>query len=136
YGLGAGALPTATAVVADIVEIARNIALRVRGVPPLGYRIEEMPRAKIKSMDDIETSYYLRFTTLDKPGVFAKIANALGQNHVSISSVYQHGREEGKEVPIVVMTHQCREKHLMNALREIDKLSVITHKTVVMRTES
>jgi len=136
YGLGAGSLPTATAVVADIVEIARNIALRVRGVPPMGYRIEEMPKAKIRSMEDIESSYYLRFTTQDKPGVFAKIANALGQNHVSISSVYQHGREEDKEIPIVVVTHLSKEKNMMMALKEIDRLSVITQKTTVIRIES
>lgn len=136
YGLGAGGHPTATAVIADIIEIARNIALRVPGVPPLGYRIETIHKGKVKPMEEVESEYYLRFNALDKPGVFAKIAHLLGQNQISISSVYQHGREEGKEVPIVVMTHKAREKHVMNAVKEIDKLSVVAKETMLIRVES
>lgn len=136
YGLGAGGPPTATAVVADIIEIARNIALRVPSVPPLGYKTETIQKGKVRPMDDIEAEYYLRFNALDKSGVFAKIAHILGLNHISISSVYQHGREEGKEVPIVVVTHKAREKNIMAALKEIDKLAVVTHKTLLIRIES
>lgn len=136
YGLGAGGLPTATAVVADIVEMARNIASRIPGVPPLGYKTENIQKGKIKPMEEIETEYYLRFNAIDKPGVFAKIAHLLGQNHVSISSVEQHGREEGKEVPIMVLTHKAKEKNVINALKEIDKLSVITNKTMLIRIEA
>lgn len=136
YGLGAGGAPTATAVVADIIEIARNIALRVPGVPPLGYRIEHMQKAKVKPIEEIECEYYLRFTTLDKPGVLGKIASALGQNHIGIASVYQHGREEGKEVPIVILVHRAKEKNMINALKEIDKLSVVTQKTQMIRIDS
>ncbi len=136
YGLGAGGLPTATAVVADIIEIARNIALRVPGVPTLGYRMESLQKAKIRDMDELESEYYLRFNTIDKAGVFAKIANALGQHHVSISSVYQHGREEEKEIPIVIFTHKAKEKNMMAALREIEKMSLVTRKSMLMRVES
>lgn len=135
YGLGAGSLPTATAVVADIIEIARNIALRVPGVPPLGIRIEKMPKAKIKPLEDIESEYYLRFNVIDKPGVLARIANCLGQNHISISSVYQHGREEGKEVSIVVITHRAREKNVAAALKDVDRNGVVSKKTLLIRIE-
>lgn len=136
YGLGAGGQPTATAVIADIIEIARNIANQVPGVPPLGFRMEAVHKGRLKSIDDIESEYYLRFTALDKPGVFSKIANVLGTHQISISSVYQHGREEGKEVPIVVMTHRAREKNMMNAVKEIDKLSMVSKKTMLVRVES
>lgn len=136
YGQGAGSAPTAAAVVGDIVEIARNISSRVPGVPPLGYKIENIKKGRVKPIDEIETEYYFRFTTLDKPGVFAKIANLLGQNHISISSVYQHGREEGKEVPIVVLTHRARERNVIKALREIDKMPMVTKKTLLIRIES
>ncbi|MBI4412461.1 MAG: homoserine dehydrogenase [Deltaproteobacteria bacterium] len=136
YGRGAGGGPTAAAVVGDIVEIARNIGTRVPGVPPLGFRLENVHKGKVRSMEDIDSEYYLRFTAHDKPGVFAKIASALGANGISISAVYQHGREEGKEVPIVVMTHKAKEKNMMKALGEIDKLSVVTKKTLLIRIES
>lgn len=136
YGLGAGGLPTATAVVGDIVQVSRSIALRIAGVPPLGVPVQNIPKAKVKPMEEIETEYYLRFNTLDKPGVFAKLATVLGQNHISISAVYQHGREEGKEVPIVVITHRAKEKNIQTAIREIDKLNVITQKTLLLRIES
>ncbi|MBI2338886.1 MAG: homoserine dehydrogenase [Deltaproteobacteria bacterium] len=136
YGRGAGGLPTAAAVVGDIVEIARNIATRVPGVPPLGFRLENVHKGKVRPMEEIDSEYYLRFTAHDRPGVFAKIANALGQNSISISAVYQHGREEGKEVPIVVMTHRAKEKNMIKALAEIDKLSVVTKKTLLIRIES
>lgn len=136
YGLGAGGEPTATAVVADIIQIARNIALRVPGVPPLGVRIEAMQRGRLRPIEEIESEYYFRFNAIDKPGVFARIASLLGQNHISISSVYQHGREEGKEVPIVVITHRAAEKNVIAALREIDKLAVVSKKTQLIRIES
>lgn len=136
YGLGAGGAPTSTAVVADIIEMARNIALRVPGVPPLGMQIENIQKGKVRAMDEIETAYYLRFTAMDRPGVFARIASILGQNQISISSVYQHGREEGKEVPIVVMTHKAREKNVYVAVKEIDKLNIVAKKTLLLRIES
>lgn len=135
YGLGAGGQATATAVVADIVEIARNIAERVPGIPPLGYPLDKMEKAKVRSMEMMETEYYLRFTTLDRPGVFSKIAAILGANHISISSVEQHGREEGAEVPIVVLTHKAVEKNVQSALHEIDKLPMMTKKSLLIRIE-
>lgn len=135
YGLGAGGQATATAVVADVVEIARNIAERVPGIPPLGYPLDKMEKAKVRPMEMLETEYYLRFTTLDRPGVFSKVAAILGTNHISISSVEQHGREEGAEVPIVVLTHKAVEKNVQSALREIDKLPMMTKKSLLIRIE-
>ena len=136
YGLGAGGHATATAVLADIIEVARNIAHRVPGVPPYGIKIDQIVRAKIRPIEEIESEYYLHFTALDKPGIFAKIANVLGTHHISIASVYQHGREEGKEVSIVVFSHKSKEKNIQTALREIDKLSGVTQKTLLIRVEN
>jgi len=136
YGAGAGGFPTASAVLADVVEIARNIALQVPGVPPLGMRMDHVTKASVKSMEDVESEYYLRFQAHDRPGVFGKIAQILGAHQMSIASVYQHGREEGKDVPIVVLIHRAREKNVMNALREIDKLSIVSQKTHLIRIES
>lgn len=135
YGLGAGGFPTATAVVADIVELARNIALRAPGVPPLGIPIKEISRARLKPIDDITSEYYLRVSALDKPGVFARVANILGTHNISISSVYQHGREEGAEVPIVVFTHEVLEKNMAQAVKEIDRQTHVVNKTVLLRVE-
>ena len=78
----------------------------------------------------------MRFNALDKPGVFAKIAHILGQHQISISSVVQEGREEGKEVPIVVLTHKAKEKHLRQALEQINSLPVVTKKTLLLRIEN
>lgn len=136
YGLGAGGPPTATAVVADLVELSRHIATQCPGVPPLGYPVDKIQKAKIKPIEDLTSEYYLRFTTVDKPGVLAKVTHLLGEHHIGISSVYQHGREEGASVPIVILTHKALEKNIHMAVRDIDKLSSITEKTVIIRIES
>ncbi|MBX7148011.1 homoserine dehydrogenase [bacterium] len=135
YGMGAGGPPTATAVVADIVEIARNLANQVPGVPPLGYKIEEIQKAKLVPMDDIESEYYLRFNVQDKPGVLAKISAILGQNNISISSLEQEGLPNGSAVPIVILTHKALEKNVQASIKEIDKLNFMTAKTFLLRIE-
>src|SRR3989338_352738 len=134
-GKGAGGKPTATAVASDIIEIARNISRQVRGIPPLGFKAENIQKAKIKPIEEIESEYYLRFTAVDKPGVFAKIAHVLGHHEISIASVHQEGREEGHEVPIMVLTHRAKEKNVICALKEIDKLPTVAQKTLLIRIE-
>ncbi len=132
YGRGAGDMPTASAVVADIAEIAAS-AVHGTGALPL-----EMGRTdlKIKNIEDVESMYYLRFTALDRPGVLSKISGIFGENNISITSVIQKGRKAGEAVPLVILTHTAREHDIRKALNEIDKLSdVVTDRTHYIRVE-
>ncbi|NWF98346.1 MAG: homoserine dehydrogenase [Nitrospirae bacterium] len=133
YGRGAGSIPTGSAVVSDIADIARNIQKDAIGRVPTIPRISG--EAKIKKMDNISSKYYFRFSALDRPGVLSKISGILGNFDISIASVIQKGRRIGEEVPLVVLTHRAREKDVRQALEEIDKLHVVTGKTVFIRVE-
>jgi homoserine dehydrogenase len=136
FGLGAGMMPTATAVVADLVEVARNLRSGNGGrVAPLGYPLQEQAAGKLKPMTDVVTEYYLRFMVVDRPGVLARIAGILGKHDISIASVIQKEREAGASVPIVIRTHHAREHNLRTALRAIDRLSVVRAKSAVIRIE-
>jgi len=135
-GLGAGMMPTATAVVADLMEIARNLLDGHRGrLAPLGYPLVAQRSVPLKSIDDLDSEYYLRFMVRDRPGVLAKISGVLGTHDISIASVIQREREHGASVPIVIRTHSARERNLRRALRSIDRLSVVRAKTTVIRIE-
>jgi homoserine dehydrogenase len=133
YGRGAGSLPTASAVVADIVDAARNLSMGIKHRIPLVK--QEKSSAKLVHMDNVMSQCYLRFTTLDRPGVLAKIAGILGKNGISIASVLQKGRHKVNAVPIVVMTHKAYEKDINKALTDIDKLEEVKAKTVMIRVE-
>ncbi len=136
YGRGAGGAPTASAVVADIVEVARNILAGVAyTVPPLGIHTTKIRQAALSPMGALKTPYYLRFQALDRPGVLAKIASLLSRHGISISSIYQHGQESGKEVPIVFLTHQAVEREIKRAIKRIDALPGICRKTTLIRIE-
>ncbi|MFH1612290.1 MAG: homoserine dehydrogenase [bacterium] len=126
YGLGAGSLPTASAVISDIVNISSRKGL----ISPL---IEET--SKIIDIQEISTKYYLRFITEDKPGVLSQIANILGQNNISISSVIQKEKHQKNKVPIIMMLYEAKEKNLRIALELIDKLPAIKEKTLKIRVE-
>ncbi len=133
YGRGAGSVPTGSAVVSDIVDIARNIQKEAVGrVPTLPGSSGER---KIKKIDDIVSRYYFRFFALDKPGVLSKISGILGNYNISIASVIQKGRRIGEAVPLVVLTHEAKEKDVRRAINEIDRLSVVMDKTVFIRVE-
>jgi homoserine dehydrogenase len=137
YGKGAGKRPTASAVVGDIVEIARNLVKGISyTVPPLGFAGGRLKKKGLEDIKDLESEYYLRFTVSDRSGVLSKIAGILGKNAISISSVYQHGQGKGKKIPIVVLTHRAQEKNIQRALATIDRLSVVKEKTVLIRIES
>jgi homoserine dehydrogenase len=90
---------------------------------------------RIKKMDEVVSKYYFRFFALDKPGVLSKISGILGNYNISIASVIQKGRRVGKAVPLVVLTHEAKEKDVRQALHEIDQLSVVMDKTIFMRVE-
>jgi homoserine dehydrogenase len=135
-GLGAGMMPTATAVVGDLIEVARNRICGTRGmVPPLGYPLRAQRRVRVKALDALRSEYYLRFMVVDRPGVLARIAGILGKNEISIASVIQKGRETGRVVPIVIRTHDAVEKHVRKAIRVIDRLDVVHAKSTLIRIE-
>ncbi|WP_298435216.1 homoserine dehydrogenase [Geobacter sp.] len=136
YGRGAGMDPTASAVVGDIIDIARNIMAGIgRRTAPLGYGDDAVATLPIKPMGSIEGKYYLRFSAVDKPGVLAKISGVLGRYDISIESMVQSARMAGEEVPIVIMTHEAREEHVRKALDEIDTFDIITQKSRLIRIE-
>ncbi len=136
YGRGAGMMPTASAVVADVVDICRNIIKSAsQRVAPLSYTEESVKNIEIRHIENLEIPYYLRFSVLDKPGVLSRISGVLGNHNISILSVMQKDRKVGGAVPIVIMTHHAKEKELMTALHEIDKLDVVLDKTVYLRIE-
>jgi homoserine dehydrogenase len=134
YGKGAGKLPTGSAVAADVVDIARNIAFDcVNRVPSLSYLPQYIKDCQITPMDKICCPYYFRITAMDEPGVLAQIAGILGKNNISIESVIQKKRHDSESVPIVILTHRAMENDVEEALREIDSLTICTGKTVKIR---
>ncbi len=138
YGQGAGKMPTGSAVVSDLVELARNLLSQIQGrrVPPLSYQESSIEKVSIKKMDDLVMPYYMRVAALDRPGVLSKISGILGKNDISISSVIQKGRKIKGAVPIVMMTHEAKEKNVHRALKEIDRLGVISGKPMLLRVEN
>jgi homoserine dehydrogenase len=137
YGQGAGMMPTGSAVVGDLVELSRNI-LKDAGerVPTLSFQPESIKEMKLQDIEDILRHYYMRFAAVDRPGVLSKISGVLGKNDISIASVIQKGREVSEAVPVVMMTHEARERNVRRALREIDEMDVILDKTMLIRVEN
>lgn len=136
YGRGAGMDPTASAIVGDVMAIARNLTAGIgRRSSPLGFLDGKLKDLPIKPMGEIVSKYYLRFSVLDKPGVLAKIAGALGKNDISIESMIQSARKAGETVPIVIMTHEARENNIRQALGEIDAFEFIREKSRLIRIE-
>jgi homoserine dehydrogenase len=132
FGSGAGRMPTATAVVSDIVDIARNILSGI-GVRDFGMAIASK---KIKPMEEVQCPYYLRFMAVDQPGVLAKIAGFLGEEGIGIASVIQKGRKLQQSVPVVIMTYEAKGRAVDRALAKIDKLPVVTEKSLAIRIET
>jgi homoserine dehydrogenase len=136
YGQGAGAMPTATAVIADLIAAARDRAVgtRVR-VPPWGVPQRALRRLPIRPLAALEGEYYLRFMALDRPGVLARIAGILGKCDISIASVIQKERRARTSVPIVIRTHHARQRDLGRALAAIGRLRVVRGRPVAIRIE-
>jgi homoserine dehydrogenase len=136
YGLGAGRRPTGSAVVSDLMDIARNQAKGIaRRVSPISFARPPAKELSLKPMDQVTTDYYFRFSVLDSPGVLSKISGILGANNISIASVIQKSRETHGSVPIVMLTHEAKESNVRKSLELIDKLDVVTEKTVLFRVE-
>ncbi len=135
-GPGAGGDPTSSAVIADIVEIARNIASGSVGrVSPVAFGLDARLSLPVKAMDNIETGYYLRFHVEDRPGVLSKITGILGDNGISVESALQKNVNESV-VPLVIFTHTAREKSVRQAVEKIDELPTTREKTVIVRLEN
>ncbi len=137
YGAGAGELPTASAVVADVMELARELGRDGGGrVAPLSTLPEALRPLPIVPLGELRARCYLRFTALDRPNVLSHIAGALGEHGISIESVLQKGRgHSGKSVPVVVMTHPAEEAAVRRALRAIDERQDVTAPTRLVRIE-
>ena len=138
YGAGAGMMPTASAVVGDILELARGVkSNNPRRVPYLAWpkAAEEGPDLSLRPMDEVITKYYFRFSAYDRPGVLSKISGVLGSHGISIGSVIQKGRETAGSVPVVMLTHEAKEADVKAALSEIDRLDVVCDPTVLIRVE-
>ena len=137
-GVGAGALPTGSAVIGDIVEIARGILSGAKGrLPAQSFRQSEMKSIPIMSIQEIDSEYFLRLSVQDTPGVLSRISGILGDHSISILSVIQRGRaESGDGVSLIMMTHRANEKDIQLALNEIDDLNVVCAKSNFIRVEN
>ncbi|PLX87378.1 MAG: homoserine dehydrogenase [Desulfuromonas sp.] len=137
YGSGAGMDATASAVMGDLIAIARNVAAGVgRTSPIMGYCADQIDTLPLKPMSEIVTQYYLRVTTVDRPGVLAQISARLGDHNISIQSMLQPERHEADAVPIVLMTHEACEADIVKALEEIDALDIVQEPTRLIRVEN
>ncbi len=134
YGLGAGKMPTGSAVVADVIDISRNIInSSVNRVPCLSYLPEEIKSRPITPMEKLRCPFYFRISAVDKPGVLSKISGILAKYNISIESVIQKHRDKKESVPIVIQTYEAEEADVSKALAEIDSLDICTDKTVKIR---
>ena len=136
YGHGAGMMPTASAVISDTVDIARNILSGTNNrIPLLAYQMDHIRHIPVMPLDEISTHYYVRFSALDQPGVLSKISGILGNYGISIKTVHQKGRKMNGSVPIVMLTHLSKEADVRKALTEITALDIVGDAPVLIRIE-
>jgi homoserine dehydrogenase len=137
YGKGAGAEPTASAVIADLVDVTRmHTADPGNRVPHLAFQPEAMVDLPILPLAEVITSYYLRLRVEDKPGVLADITRILADQHISIDAMMQREPDEGElQTDIIMLTHQTREKNVDAAIARIESLSVVKGKITRLRLE-
>lgn len=137
YGAGAGAEPTASAVVADLVDVTRmHTADPEHRVPHLAFQPDALSDVAILPMDEVETSYYLRLNVLDKPGVLADITRILADLEISIDAMIQKEPSEGEDrTDIILLTHLTLEKNINAAIKKIEALATIAGKVTRIRLE-
>ncbi|MCC6530988.1 MAG: homoserine dehydrogenase [Burkholderiales bacterium] len=138
YGPGAGAEPTASAIVADLVDVTRMHTVDPRHrVPHLAFQPDLLSNLPILPMDEVETAYYLRLRVDDRPGVLADITRILADLAISIDAMVQKEPGEGEQqVDIVMLTHLTREKHIKAAIERIESLPVVRAKVTRIRLEA
>ncbi|MDP3607761.1 MAG: homoserine dehydrogenase [Methylophilus sp.] len=137
YGAGAGAEPTASAVVADLVDIARlSDATTQQRVPYLGFQLNQQVTLPVLPIAEVTSAYYLRMRVMDKPGVLADVTKILGDRQISIDAMMQKEPQEGEsEADIVILTHVTVEKNMDAAIAAIEALSAIDGKVTKIRME-
>ncbi|MBN1128061.1 MAG: homoserine dehydrogenase [Chitinispirillaceae bacterium] len=134
YGRGAGEMPTASAVISDIIDVASNIAAEAAVRIPMTYYSADRPVA-LKPADEIASRYYLRFTVADKPGVIASIAGCLSAESISLASVMQKEISTERKVPVIILTQTAKESNVRAALAKIEAMGYIKERTQVIRIE-
>jgi homoserine dehydrogenase len=135
-GYGAGMDATASAVMGDVLAVARDLQTDCSArMPALGCPQSQLANYSIKPMEQVVTPYYLRFNVKDQPGVLASIAGILGKHEISIESMVQPHRHEAEAVPIVFMTHVAQERNVIAALAEINEMDEIQEETLLIRIE-
>ncbi len=137
YGPGAGAKPTASAILADLMDVTRTLDAPPRGrVPYLGFRHASDSAPRWIPIEEIETEYYLRMQALDRPGVLAQVTRILSEEGISIEALRQKEPRPGDpDVPVVLLTHLTKEKAMQRARQAIDALDEITQPTQLLRLE-
>jgi homoserine dehydrogenase len=137
YGAGAGAEPTASAVVADLVDVTRmETADPKHRVPHLAFQPDRLSDTPIVPMEEVETAYYLRLRVQDRPGVLADVTRILADHHISIDAMMQKEPEEGEDqADIIMLTHLTVEKHVNAAIAAIEALPTILNKVTRIRLE-
>ena len=137
YGAGAGAEPTASAVVADLVDVVRTLTSDPNNrVPHLAFQPDALVDLPILPIEEVETSYYLRLHALDKPGVLAEVTRILADLGISIESILQKEPQAGEDtVPVIILTQRIREKNMNEAIARIEKLASIKGKVARIRLE-
>ncbi len=137
YGAGAGALPTASAVVADVVDIVRALAADPNNrVPHLAFQPNELADTPVLPIEEVETAYYLRLSALDRPGVMARIAGILGEEGISIEAIKQKEPAEGEtHVPLIMLSHRVKEARMNQAIARIEALDSVAGAVVRIRME-
>ena len=136
YGAGAGAEPTASSVIADLVDVTRmQTADPMHRVPTLSFQPDSLSDTPVLAMDEVKTAYYLRLQVIDKPGVLAEITRILADLNISINAMIQ--KEPGNEdtVSIIILTHITIERNINAAITDIEALSAVTGKVTRIRIE-
>lgn len=138
YGPGAGAEPTASSVVADIIDIARSIGLDSNlRVPALAFHPGRMAAVPVLPIEEVRTAYYMRMSVQDKPGVLSAVASILSNNGISIESMIQKPAAEGADhVTLIILTNVVKEKALQKALNDVEALDSVNGKVTRIRVES
>lgn len=136
YGYGAGMMPTASAVLSDLADIARNLMTGAVGrMPTLAFQPDAIRTIPILPIDELVSHYYIRFSAIDRPGVLSKISGILGNHGISLESVHQKGRKSNASVPLVMFTHLAKERDVRVALTEIERLDVVCDHPMLIRIE-
>ncbi len=138
YGPGAGAEATASAVIADIVDVARSVIYQSgQRVPYLGFDPGAVEDLNVLSMDDIQSAYYLRIQALDRPGVLAKVSSILSEHGINIESIMQKESElKDGRIPVIILTHTVQERQMNRAIEDLEALADVEGQVVRIRAEN